>query len=63
VAEVRVASTFEDLMAVLPEWMPDIVILDLHMPTLSAPESLRLLRQNHGRLPVLILSASGMPRT
>lgn len=59
VAEVRVASTFEDLMAVLPEWMPDIVILDLHMPTLSAPESLRLLRQNHGRLPVLILSASG----
>jgi len=61
VGEVRVASSFEELMTVLPGWMPDIVILDLHMPTLSAPESLRLLRQRHGPLPVLILSASGEP--
>ncbi|WP_169333632.1 response regulator [Novosphingobium nitrogenifigens] len=61
VGEVRVASSFEELTAILPEWAPDIVILDLNMPTLTAPESLRYLRQRHGGLPVLILSASGEP--
>lgn len=41
------------------EWKPDLILLDIMLPTLSGYEVCRELRRKHATLPILILSAKG----
>jgi DNA-binding NarL/FixJ family response regulator len=58
VAEVREASTVEDVMNLDARQHPDILILDLKIPGLSIPEGIGTLRRRLGNKPILMLSAS-----
>ncbi|HEY90127.1 MAG TPA: response regulator [Thermoflexia bacterium] len=42
---------------------PDIILLDLNLPYLSGLDLLRLLRQQHHNVPVIVISAHGSERT
>lgn len=54
--ETRQADTAEAALAQIPEWPPDLVILDLNLPGMDGFEFLHEFRKT-GRCPVLIVSA------
>lgn len=54
--ETRQADTAEAALAQVPEWPPDLVILDLNLPGMDGFEFLHEFRKT-GRCPVLIVSA------
>lgn len=43
--EFKMASDGEQAMDMVPQWQPDLIITDWHMPTMSGIELLQLLRQ------------------
>ncbi|MGD0958176.1 MAG: response regulator [Methylomonas sp.] len=45
-AEFKTAMNGEQAMAVIPDWRPDLVITDWHMPTMTGIELLKLIRQS-----------------
>ena len=55
-AEFGEASNTPELLALLQEGRWDIVVLDLAMPGSNGLEVLKLIKHDHPRLPVLILS-------
>ena len=55
-AEFGEASSTADLLALLQEGRWDIIVLDLTMPGSNGLEVLKLIKHEHPRLPVLILS-------
>jgi DNA-binding NarL/FixJ family response regulator len=46
----------EEALRGLPSLQPDILLLDIHLPGVSGSEGVRLLRERHGRLQVLMLT-------
>lgn len=54
--ETRQAETAEAALALLPEWTPDLIILDLNLPGMDGFEFLHEFRRT-GCCPVLIVSA------
>jgi CheY-like chemotaxis protein len=51
--EFKMAINGEQAMTIIPEWNPDLVITDWHMPTMTGIELLKLLRQsNFGHIKV-----------
>jgi two-component system, chemotaxis family, response regulator Rcp1 len=63
--ELRVAADGEQALALLAGGtLPDLVLLDLHLPRLSGHELLEILRAGEShlrRLPIVIYSTSGAP--
>lgn len=59
--EVQVANNGRDGVALVEQFAPDIVLLDLQMPIMNGNEALRLIRQEEwGKtVPVLILTNLG----
>jgi CheY-like chemotaxis protein len=58
----RVASSGAEALAMAREQRPDLVLLDVMMPELDGPETLRRLRAMPGRsdVPVIFLTAKAM---
>ena len=57
--ETTVAHSGEDALKVLSECAFDVILLDLMLPRLSGLETVRTIRRNALRTPVLILTAKG----
>ncbi len=45
-----------DVLSVLPRVQADLVLLDVHLPSVSGLEILKNIRENHPHLPVIIIS-------
>ena len=57
---VATAETGEEALRIAAERPPDLVVLDVNLPTIDGFETCRRLKQQHGpSLPVLMLSARG----
>lgn len=54
--ETRQAETAEAALALIPDWTPDLIVLDLNLPGMDGFEFLHEFRKG-GRCPVLIVSA------
>ncbi len=46
----------DQLLDVLPRVEPDVILLDVHLPTTSGLELLRNIKEQHGDVPVIIMS-------
>ena len=57
--EVTVAASAEEAMAKIETQRPDLITLDIRMPGVDGIEFLRLLRERHRDLPVIIVTAYG----
>ena len=55
---VEGAANGQEALGKVAEWHPDLMVLDLEMPVLDGPETLRALRADEARhrLPVLMMS-------
>ncbi|MBM3127234.1 MAG: response regulator transcription factor [Chloroflexi bacterium] len=58
---VTVAEDGEAALARLPEFCPDLIVLDVLMPRLDGRQVLRQLRQNENWTPVILLTQVGAP--
>lgn len=58
--EVRVASDGRKALADLAVWRPDVIVLDLLLPSLSGHTLLRYLRElpEYRRIPVVVVSGA-----
>ena len=58
--EVRVARSGEEALAMLADWRPDVVVLDVMMPGMDGPATLQRIRGDRATkdLPVVYLTAS-----
>ena len=54
---VGVAASGEEAIRLLPELKPDLVLLDVHMPGLSGPETAPLIRRERPSSVVVLVSA------
>jgi DNA-binding response OmpR family regulator len=57
--EVQIAPDGRRGLALVREWHPDLVILDLMLPGVDGYEVLRAIRHDRNNVPVMILSARG----
>lgn len=55
--EVRTLAQPLEIMDVLRDFSPDLVLLDMYMPEASGPELAAVLRERDAQLPILFLSA------
>jgi len=60
---VRTCTSGAEALAVAPEFAPDLVIIDVMMPDMDGPSTLRLLRETEGLrdTPVVFLTAKAQP--
>jgi CheY-like chemotaxis protein len=60
-AEVKLAASAEEALAVLPEWRPDVLISDIQMPNVDGYSLIRQLRAlelgRGGQIPAVALTA------
>ena len=58
--EVRCAASGEEALALIAQQRPDVLILDVMMPVLDGPSTLRRLRESEAGqpLPVIFMTAS-----
>ncbi len=61
--ELRIAASGSAALAVVEEWLPDLILLDVMMPGMDGPETLAHLRQHevHGSIPVVFITARTQP--
>jgi DNA-binding response OmpR family regulator len=57
--EVEVAESAEEAMRIIETQRPDLITLDIRMPGVDGIEFLRMLREKHRDLPVVIVTAYG----
>lgn len=57
IAQVREASNGREALAVLGAAMPDLLIVDLEMPTMDGPELLEQLNQRKIDIPIIVCSS------
>ncbi|MBO9518902.1 MAG: response regulator [Porphyrobacter sp.] len=56
--EVRCCASGAEAIAALPEWQPDLVLLDVMMPEMDGPATLEQIRQlPEGGLPIVFITA------
>lgn len=58
----RVALEGESGLRMIEEQVPDVVVLDMFMPGLKGLEVLRLIRERHPRVQVILLTGQGATR-
>lgn len=56
---VQVAENGELGVALVAEYKPDMVLLDMHMPVMNGAEALRGIRDTNKQVPVIILTNLG----
>ena len=57
--ECRVALDGEAGLAAMAESLPDVVVLDMFMPGIKGLEVLRLIRERHPKVQVILLTGQG----
>jgi two-component system, OmpR family, response regulator len=62
--EVHTADSGKRALEILPSLQPDLVLLDVMMPTLDGPGTLQRMRENPATLsiPVVFMTAKAMPQ-
>lgn len=57
--EIREAASGREALAIMDEWLPDMVLLDVMMPGLDGPSTLACLRENPATMdvPVVFITA------
>jgi len=57
--EVRTCESGEDALAVVPDWKPDLILLDVMMPSMDGPATLAALRSDEtsADIPVVFITA------
>ena len=62
--EVHTADSGKRALEILPLLRPDLVLLDVMMPTLDGPGTLQRMRENPAtaRVPVVFMTAKAMPQ-
>ena len=62
--EVHTADSGKRALEVLPSVQPDLVLLDVMMPTLDGPGTLQRMRENPATagIPVVFMTAKAMPQ-
>jgi nitrogen regulation protein NR(I) len=61
--ELATAGSGEEGLKLVARFKPDLVIMDVRMGGISGLETLRRLRQNHAKLPVIMMTAYGTTQT
>jgi nitrogen regulation protein NR(I) len=61
--ELTTANSGEEGLKIIPKLKPDLVLMDVRMGGINGLETLRRLRQNDGRLPVIMMTAYGTTQT
>ncbi|MCY0148804.1 response regulator [Hoeflea sp. G2-23] len=61
--ELRTAASGSAALAIVQEWLPDLILLDVMMPGMDGPETLARLKQDevHGSVPVIFITARTRP--
>jgi len=57
--EVRTVDDGAEVMPLVTDWLPDLVLLDVMLPGLDGLSVLGCLREEHPRLPVIMVTARG----
>src|SRR5919202_3448487 len=60
--EVAAVSDGREALQAVAQQRPDVIVLDLMMPTMDGWEFRRLQREIHGDIPVVVISATTDPR-
>ena len=60
--EVVTATTAEESFAIIDEFHPDVLLLDLSLPGLSGPGLLTVFAREHPALPVIVVTSAVDPR-
>ncbi len=55
--EVRACGSGAEALRIVPEWMPDLILLDVMMPEMDGPTTLRALREHGQEAPVVFITA------
>lgn len=57
--DVRTVANGAEALAMLAEWLPDAIVLDMLMPEMDGPTFLQKLHadETHARIPIVLLSA------
>ena len=61
--DVSTAASGEEGLKMIPRTKPDLVIMDVRMAGINGLETLRRLRQNDAKLPVIMMTAYGTSQT
>jgi len=61
--DTQVVHTGEEALESVESQIPDVVFLDIQLPGINGIEVLRILKQKHPTLPILIVSASSQAAT
>jgi CheY-like chemotaxis protein len=61
---IRTCDSGERALELLPQWQPDLILLDVMMPRLDGPTTLQRLRADPklSRIPVVFMTAKAMPQ-
>ena len=57
--DAKAVYTAEDALNIIPEWSPDVVLLDVQMPGMSGLDALKIIKQIDASIEVIILSGRG----
>lgn len=62
--EVRSCASGADMLAITPEWIPDLILLDVMMPAMDGPTAFGRLREQPGgaAIPVVFITARTQPQ-
>ena len=56
---VSIVGTGKDALSFIKNIIPDLILLDLRLPDMTGMEVLQQVRQDHGNIPVVIMTAHG----
>lgn len=61
--EVQACASGAEMLAVAPQWMPDLILLDVMMPAMDGPSAFRKLREQPATadVPVVFITARTQP--
>ncbi|MSU40433.1 MAG: sigma-54-dependent Fis family transcriptional regulator [Pedosphaera sp.] len=56
---LRCAGSGEEALQIIPQWRPDLVLMDIRMAGLNGIETLKRLRESDPKTPVILMTAFG----